>query len=172
MGINRIKSITLTCEHCSESFHPWRSDRPQRFCSRECARAAGFSGATRTLPDLTCQHCGGTFRSRGSQQRNRFCSRECYLASGTKIPDPSGYIRVYAPNEPGAYTSGQITEHRLVMQRHLGRALQPGETIHHINGDKTDNRIENLQLRSKPHGKGVRHVCADCGSTNIRTEHI
>lgn len=63
--------------------------------------------------------------------------------------------------------TGYAPEHRAIVARSLGRPLTRSETVHHKNGDKQDNRLENLQLRQGQHGKGVRAVCLDCGSHNV-----
>lgn len=90
---------------------------------------------------------------------------------GGRITTPDGYVKVLLekgdPLNGHAMSGGYILEHRLVMARHLGRPLRSDETVHHVNGIKSDNRLENLQLRTGRHGKGERFCCGDCGSVNL-----
>jgi hypothetical protein len=65
---------------------------------------------------------------------------------GDSYVDRHGYVRVKTAGHPNAYATGWILEHVLVMSNKLGRALLPGENVHHRNGIKTDNDPSNLEL--------------------------
>ena len=72
---------------------------------------------------------------------------------GGKQKDAKGYIRIKLPSDSLFYAMtnrrSYIMEHRLVMAEHLGRCLTGKECVHHINGKKEDNRIENLKLTTR-----------------------
>jgi hypothetical protein len=59
-----------------------------------------------------------------------------------------GYIYIYSPNHPNKTSDGYVCEHRLVMERKIGRYLDKTEVVHHINHNKSDNRLKNLHLFS------------------------
>jgi len=60
----------------------------------------------------------------------------------------AGYVMIYSPNHPMSTKAGVVFEHRLVMEKKLGRYLNRGEIVHHINHIRDDNREENLILLS------------------------
>src|SRR3990167_9625170 len=105
------------------------------------------------LPTLiVCHQCHASFRP--WRPRAQFCSRQClYLAQvGVNNPnwktgktlDVSGYIKL----------GSRRWEHRVLMERPLGRPLLETEYVHHKNRNRADNRISNLEvMTSKEHGK-------------------
>lgn len=75
---------------------------------------------------------------------------------GGKYKDNNGYIAIWMPEHPNARGAGYIMEHRFIMSKMLGRPLKPGENVHHINGKRSDNRPENLELWNTVQPSGQR----------------
>jgi hypothetical protein len=154
------------CLVCGTPYTPHQGRITQRFCSIQCA------GRFKTIewPMLTCELCGKivprrafkfkTGRVSGYDYAQKFCSRECgYKGRKWRPINPNGhltqgtgYIRV---NLRGG---GHILKHRQVMEGMLGRALLPGESAHHRNGQRTDNREANLELWSTRQPPGQRVI--------------
>jgi hypothetical protein len=120
--------IWASCSDCGKE--RWTScdkyHKPRHLLCCKCAR----SGARSTL-----------FGKRGS---------DCIQWKGGRSIMVDGYIRVYVrPDDffyPMADKQHCVNEHRLVMAKHLGRCLHKWEIVHHLNHNRSDNRIENLQL--------------------------
>lgn len=68
-----------------------------------------------------------------------------------------GYVNIWMPNHPNANKRGYMREHIYVMSQHIKRPLFKHETVHHKNGIRDDNRLENLELwsYSQPYGQRV-----------------
>ena len=128
------------------------------------------------VPDKPCAYCGAIIqpiygykknqgRFNGIQWPDKFCSKSCAnRARPTKRKiDRHGYVYVYRPGGTKRNTI-QVYEHRVVMEKIIGRELTKNETVHHKNGIRTDNRPENLELWASRHCRGQRVADLDsCG---------
>lgn len=124
---------------------------------RKCEHRDGCSRVERLTRDLCAAHYARWLRTgdigpaeilkKGARPRTR----------PDRYTHNTGYVFVYAPGHPDAYCK-YIREHRLVMERMLGRRLEPFENVHHINGVRSDNRPENLEIWVKVQPSGQRVV--------------
>lgn len=149
-GTNRnamIKKIEVICSDCSQKENEgylavWEGSQIFPHCQyKGCNKKIAGKGFCHVHRVYAIRLLGATtrpMRSRGEGSLNN-----------------QGYIKKYNPTRGRA-----VAEHRLVMEEHLGRLLTDEENVHHKNGVRHDNRIENLELwiTSQPYGQRVEDI--------------
>lgn len=170
--------VTIACKQCGKEFEAWpnrvRSGRV-KFCSRQCKDLYQT-----TLTGEKSPRKGKYHTEQAIAKIQKVARKRAQEFIGEKHPQWKGgsytnhgyrYVSINmlsAEDQEIAWPmvrkgNAYITEHRLVMARSLGRPLEKHESVHHINGNKMDNRIENLELmgaseHSRMHRDQVREI--------------
>jgi len=128
---------------------------------RECSRV--FRPSSRHLRCPACRAwdlCGCGQRKQAESATCGSCRSEVGQANGNwkggRTRHKAGYVMVRIPGHPRTGTSPYVFEHILVAEALLRRYLIEGESVHHINGVRDDNRPANLELWTRPQPSGIR----------------
>ena len=155
-GSKPRRGDVVSCAVCGTEFYrqPAYIKQGRLLCSRACNAEWQARNAIRK----PCPYCGREFRVAQSEAFLKYCSRACEIRGKVRRPtgrihngkpvrlNDKGYVLIWEPEHPNQSQGGWQFEHRLVVEQALGRYLTSVEQVDHINQNKSDNRIENLQV--------------------------
>ena len=149
---SKVLTIQRCCLTCKEN------ERVRVTTVREAIKIGTLSGECRPCVAKKKGRAQPTGSTAYNWKGGRRLSAECY-------------VMVRCPKHPAAQ-NGYVQEHRLVMEQFIKRCLLKGETVHHKNGDRADNAIENLELFSCNHGNGQRYDDMSATEIKMLIEHL
>jgi hypothetical protein len=185
-----ILPVTLICTWCKEAFSctPAKAKSGRRkFCSKACKNEAQtenpgpMRGKTHT-PESRAKMSAAKRHQWATNRKSMLGKNHSQWKGGTFVA--SGYrhrlIRELPPEQQLVArltkpTGEYILEHRLVMALALGRPLASSEVVHHRNGEKLDNRPENLAIMDRAahslEHREMEKMLADCRAENLRLRY-
>lgn len=155
---------TIICFYCKKEYN---LDRRRKFCSLKCKtkesnerkiRERTNSPERRKILDKIA------IKERIRHGRDLTKPIRRVSPKGSGHINKRGYKIIKKHGHPNAHKLGSIGEHIWVMSEYLGRPLRKGENVHHMNGIRNDNRIDNLELwhKGQPSGQRVKDKIAWC----------
>jgi len=164
------KGKFIPCKTCSKEFYisPCQ-EGATKYCSESCRSKGCDRSSRKTGRYFNCGICGKQkYQAKIAYEKNsktgiKFCSQKCKTRALKKEIVSYGFKYMGGPKkESNPYVTKMIDGirykfHRKVMEDHIGRKLNRNEHVHHINGDKKDNRIDNLQIVSPSQHAKLHH---------------
>lgn len=157
-----VRGVELPCLACGKAIYRTQGSLVTgrgQYCSRTCHHKALRVSSVAKV----CPQCGKDFAVPPSKVEQTHCSHRCQKTALIVRPlgrmhngrpariNRGGYIMLWEPDHTQSF-HGWVPEHRLVLEKKLGRLLDRSEACHHVNGDKLDNRPGNLvAMNAKDH---------------------